>query len=201
MTERTAAGARPDGVRRRADAERNIAGILSTATDLLARHPDASMTDIAKAAGVGRVTLYAHFPSREELVRAVLVDVITRSTAVIDGAASDEGPPAEVFARLIRTSWQVLSRLSGLHQAAQHALPAEEVRRHHDPLMASVERLLARGRAAGDFRTDMTTEWLITTIYALLHAAAAEVHQGRLNPEAAGVLLETTLLAVLRTDG
>ena len=54
--------------RRRADAERNIEAILDAALARLGRDPSASMTEIAKAAGVGRVTLYGHFPSREALV-------------------------------------------------------------------------------------------------------------------------------------
>jgi hypothetical protein len=39
----------------RADARRNIALILDAAQSCLARDPDASMSDIAVAAGVGRV--------------------------------------------------------------------------------------------------------------------------------------------------
>jgi TetR/AcrR family transcriptional repressor of mexCD-oprJ operon len=186
-----------DGAHRRADAERNIAAIVAAATELFAGDPDVSMTDIAKAAGVGRVTLYAHFPSREELVRVVLADAIATSTAALATAAPDEGPPAEAFARLVRTCWPILSRFGRLHQAAQRALPAEEVRRHHDLPMEQVERLIVRGRSAGEFRTDLSVEWLVTTVYGLLHTAADEVSADRLTIEEAGENLEITLLSIL----
>ncbi|PZG15983.1 TetR/AcrR family transcriptional regulator [Nonomuraea aridisoli] len=62
---KTGAG-RPASVRR-ADAERNIAAILDAATRLISADPTVSVADIAKAAGVGRVTLYGHFPSRKAL--------------------------------------------------------------------------------------------------------------------------------------
>jgi TetR/AcrR family transcriptional repressor of mexCD-oprJ operon len=185
------------GGRRRADAQRNIAAITAAATELLSRDPEASMVEIARAAGVGRVTLYAHFPSREELVRAVLTEAITQSTAAIVATAPDEGPPAEAFARLIRTCWPMLARFDGLHQAAQQALPAEELRRRHDLPMVQVERVIARGREAGDFRTDLPVEWLVTTVYGLLHAASDEVSAGQLAAADAGDLLEETLLSVL----
>jgi TetR/AcrR family transcriptional repressor of mexCD-oprJ operon len=42
---------------RRADARKNIAAILEAATACLAKDPDVSINEIAKAAGVGRVTL------------------------------------------------------------------------------------------------------------------------------------------------
>lgn len=47
--------------RRRADAERNIARIVSAARTLLSSDPNATTDDIAQAAGVGRMTLYGHF--------------------------------------------------------------------------------------------------------------------------------------------
>ncbi|MEV4258931.1 helix-turn-helix domain-containing protein, partial [Spirillospora sp. NPDC049652] len=103
--------------RRRADAERNTAAILDAATDLLARAPDVGVGDIAKAAGVGRVTVYAHFPSREDLVRAVLTRAIEASMSAI-GGAGDDGPPEEAFARLVRDGWPVLSRYGRLLEAA-----------------------------------------------------------------------------------
>src|SRR5436190_340790 len=65
-------GYRVDTPVRRADARKNIAAILDAATTSLARDPDASINDIAQAAGVGRVTLYGHFESRAVLVAAVV---------------------------------------------------------------------------------------------------------------------------------
>src|SRR4051812_32943639 len=57
--------------RRRSDAALNRTRIVEAAHRLLADDPDATMAQIASAAGVGRGTAYRHFPSREELVDAV----------------------------------------------------------------------------------------------------------------------------------
>jgi AcrR family transcriptional regulator len=57
--------------RRRSDAALNRTRIIEAAHRLLADDPDATMGQIAAAAGVGRGTAYRHFPSREELVDAV----------------------------------------------------------------------------------------------------------------------------------
>ncbi|MEV0430529.1 TetR/AcrR family transcriptional regulator [Micromonospora sp. NPDC050495] len=192
--------ARKAGTRKRADAERNIAAIISAAAECLARDPDASMTDIAKAAGLGRVTLYAHFPSREDLLRTVLAQTIAESTDIIEAVSPDEGPAAEAFARMIGSCWPLLSRFGSLHAAAQRALPTGEVRRRHDQPMAYVERIIARGQAEGAFRTDLPVEWLVTTVYTLLHAAADEAAAGRLTTDTAGKILEKTLLAALKPE-
>ncbi|MEV4001390.1 TetR/AcrR family transcriptional regulator [Actinomadura sp. NPDC049753] len=191
------AGAETGG-RRRADAERNSAAIITAATDLFARDPDASMTDIARAAGVGRVTLYAHYPSREDVIRAVLRRAIDQSTETIEGARSAESPPAAAFAHLIRTAWPLIGRFGRLHNAARRTLPAEEVRQLHDPPMAHVRELIVQGRDAGDFRTDLPVEWLVSTVYALLHAAMEEVSAQRFDQAEAGEALVRTLLGALR---
>ena len=48
---------RPEATRRRADAERNIAAILEAGLACFSRNPDASLAEVAQAAGVGRITL------------------------------------------------------------------------------------------------------------------------------------------------
>jgi AcrR family transcriptional regulator len=59
----------------RADAARNRGLLLDAARDAFARHGvTASLDDVARAAGVGPGTLYRHFPTRDELVLAVIDD-------------------------------------------------------------------------------------------------------------------------------
>ena len=57
----------------RADARRNAAAILAAAQTCLVRDPEATLTEIAQEAGVGRVTLHGHFATR-----AILVDEVFR---------------------------------------------------------------------------------------------------------------------------
>ncbi|MBE3009576.1 TetR/AcrR family transcriptional regulator [Microbispora sp. NEAU-D428] len=56
----------------RADARRNRALIVDAAVDLFtARGPEASMEEIAQAAGLGVGTLYRHFPDRRALLEEI----------------------------------------------------------------------------------------------------------------------------------
>ena len=57
--------------RRRADAQRNIERILDAAVEALTDDLDASMSEIARRAGVVRATIYVHYPTREALLDAV----------------------------------------------------------------------------------------------------------------------------------
>lgn len=186
---------------RRADARRNIAAILDAAQACLSDNPDASIGEIAKAAGVGRVTLYGHFGSRAELVDATFARVLADADQALD-AVDLGGDPRDALARLIGSSWRVVNRSRALLVAAQRALPGERIRELHDRPMRRVHDLLERGRAEGAFRADLPGTWMVATFYSVMHAAAGEITAGRLDGQDAGELLATTLLSAFApSDG
>jgi TetR/AcrR family transcriptional regulator, mexCD-oprJ operon repressor len=187
--------------RRRADAERNIAAILDAGLACFSRNADASVTDVARAAGVGRVTLYRHFPSREALIDSVLAHAISRADRALEAVAVDDGPAPEALARLIGSSWQIVDHHRSLLAAAQRGLPPARIRHLHDQAMARVERLIARGQNDGDVRTDLPRPWLVATFYSVLHGAAEEVDAGRLDPNQVPEILTATLLAAFAAPG
>ena len=63
---------------KRADAVRNVERILDAAIICLSQKRTATMADIAKEAGLGRVTLYGHFATRPLLIDAVVAHIIQR---------------------------------------------------------------------------------------------------------------------------
>ncbi|MER6506355.1 TetR/AcrR family transcriptional regulator [Nonomuraea sp. NPDC001636] len=191
------AAARQPVPARRADAERNIAAILEAGTRLLSADPGASVAEIAKAAGVGRVTLYGHFPSREALVDAVLDHTVGLADAILEDEALDTAPAPEAMAGLLHSSWEILDRHRRLFVAADRVLPTERIREHHDRPLRRVERLIARGQDDGDFRTDLPLEWLVTTFFAIIHSAAQEREAGRLAAEEVEPVLIRTMLSLL----
>lgn len=175
---------------RRADAERNIDAIVAAALECFTERPDTSMTAIAHAAGVSRVTLYTHFPTREEVLAAALDLAVADAERALSDA--DEGPADEALASVIRSSWAVLGRYRNLMVAAEGLSP-QQVRDTHRRALDRVALLVDRGRREGVFRTDMAAEWIVTVFYSLVHAAAREVTEGRMTPEQAGTVLERTL--------
>jgi AcrR family transcriptional regulator len=173
---------------------RNRAAIVAATSRTLRANPDASVADIAQAAGVGRVTLYGHFATRADLLDAALVDVLDGSNRVLEELDLD-GDPREALGRLVASSWTLLDEVRALVVAAQRELPPGRVRELHDGLEDRVRRLLGRGQREGAFRDDLPVGWLLATMHALMNGAANEVASGRLDPAEAGPLLQATLLA------
>jgi TetR/AcrR family transcriptional regulator, mexCD-oprJ operon repressor len=181
----------------RADARRNITLILDAAESCLARDPDASMSDIAAAAGLGRVTIYGHFPSRGALIEAVVHRVLEAANSALNDVDLS-GDPGEAFERLVDATWQVTLRSGNLIIAADKALPVTTVRRAHiGGLEERVRSLLVAGQRSGAFRSDLSADWLMATFHAVLHAAANEIDAGRLKRADASRTITSTMLATL----
>jgi len=181
----------------RADARRNIELILAAAEVCLARDPDASMSDIAAEAGLGRVTIYGHFSSRQVLIEAVVHRVLNAVNSALN-EVDLSGDPGEAFERLVNATWQLTMRSGGLIVAADKALPASTVREAHARgLEERVRKLFDAGKRSGAFQSDLPTDWLVATFHAVLHAAATEIDAGRLEPPAAPQLITNTMLGTL----
>lgn len=187
---------RGEGPRRR-DAERNVGAILDAAQDLFRNDPDASMTEIAKAAGLGRVTVYGHFESREHLVEALLARATGEAERIVADADLAGGSATDALVRLVRTSWHVIDRHRGVHAVATRSLAPERLRRQHGGILDHVDQLVGRGQATGELRDDLPRDWLVSVVYALLHNAADEVDAGRLEAAEAGDVLVATLTRAL----
>jgi TetR/AcrR family transcriptional repressor of mexCD-oprJ operon len=179
---------------RQAKAERNVEAILDAAEALLRRRSQASIAGVAKEAGVSRVTVYAHFPTREELIEAVVARVTRAAHESIEDARPDEGDPVEALERVITVAWDELERQEAIRQAAAEELSAEAVRRAHETAAGTVRRLIERGRTEGAFREDLPVGWLVASCFALLHTAADEVRGKRIKPDDAMAAVKTTVI-------
>lgn len=180
----------------RSDSTRNREAILVAAADCLTDNPSASLADIAHAAGVGRVTLYGHFSSRDELLRELLHQAMARVQAELASVDLDGSPWAAMDA-LVASSWRLVHTLNVLRGVVERELPAEEMHGSHQDPRTRVLHLLARGRADGSFRTDQTIEWQTACYFSILHGAASEVRADRLTEAEVTAVLPQTLRLLL----
>jgi AcrR family transcriptional regulator len=85
----------------RADARRNRDLLIAAAREVFAeRGSEGSLDEIAKRAGVGPGTLYRHFPTREDLI-----DALMRDWADQVDANSDAVVASDLDARTALTTW------------------------------------------------------------------------------------------------
>ncbi|MEU4530063.1 TetR/AcrR family transcriptional regulator [Micromonospora ureilytica] len=186
---------------RRADARRNSSSILDAAVRLLDAQPDASLDAIAGAAGVTRQTVYAHFPSREHLMAAVVRRITDEAVAAMDAAEPDNGSATDALIRVLEAGAQTAGRYPVLlQQIASLPVSPHADEERHAPVAARINRVIQRGQASGEFDKGLPAAWLAAITIKIGHAAGEEVDAGRMPRSEAADALRTVLARLLRPE-
>jgi AcrR family transcriptional regulator len=168
-----AAGERP----LRRDAERNRQRILAAAAEVFSeRGLDATLDEVARAAGVGVGTVYRRFPDKESLVQELFRDRIDALVAVAEEACT-AAEPWQGLVSFLEYSVSAMAADLGLRQMMTYATyGGEQVCYAREAMRPVVSRLVERAQAAGDLRRDLaaTDIKLIT----LMLASVAEYSAG-----------------------
>jgi AcrR family transcriptional regulator len=176
----TADGPRRQGRRTRPlrrDAQRNRDAILAAARQVFCDHGlEAPLEEIARRAGVGIGTLYRRFPSRVELLDAVLaVTVQVHVDAAEQALAMDD--PWDGFAYYLEETSRLQAANRGLNDAMGMRFPrAATVEAVKARLFDLVFQLVDRAQQSGQLRADLTLEDLALVTWAntrILQAGSA----------------------------
>jgi len=176
----------------RIDAQRNREAVIDAAIELLAEQPNASMATIAERSGLGRTTVYRHFPHREDLVLAlfgrVVEDARETTSAVFDRCSSPEEALMELGPAIIgigrRYQFLQSQRQQGEEVLVESTLDPDDPVRHF--LTASQEK--------GDVRRDIPVQWMLSMMSSMANGAMFELHSGRVEADEAGRMLGDALV-------
>lgn len=139
----------------RADARRNRAKVLAAAEEAFAADGLAvPLDDIARLAGVGAGTVYRHFPSKEALFQAVVIERIEQfAVEARELAAADDpgGVFIDYFVRVIKQASLNRAICDALAESSGHAFKAGA----GDEFRAALAELLERAQAVGAIRPDI----------------------------------------------
>ena len=181
------------GAHQQAIAEHNVDAILDATEELLDQRGQASISAVAKEAGVSRVTVYSHFPTWQALLEAAVERAVRRTMVAVHAANPDQGPPVQALERMVSEAWRHLARYGAMAQAVAEQFSPEAVTRTHQAAHQAIGALAERGRADGSFRTDVPAGWLVTAAIAVIHACAGEVRAGRIDERDAPRILAVTI--------
>lgn len=174
----------------RADARRNRDAVVAAAMRVLSDDPEASMSQVAAASGLTRTTVYRHFPTREELLRALMTEVAREADAASRAATAGDPPLPQVMGAIARSSIAIGQRFRYL--AGHDALADEHAQTAGDDPML---QWMATAQARGELRDDLPPAWRMRVIRSLAMSAVEAVLAGELSPAEAERLLAQTLIA------
>jgi AcrR family transcriptional regulator len=166
--------------RLRRDAQRNRDAIVAAARQVFCDHGlEAPLEEIARRAGVGIATLYRRFPSRVELLDAVLADNLQAHIAAAEQALATDDP-WDGFAFYLEQSCRLQAEDRGLNDVmGMRFLRATAVEAAKTRLFELVGQVVDRAQQSGQLRADLTPEdlaflnWANTRILPAVRAAGA----------------------------
>jgi TetR/AcrR family transcriptional regulator, mexCD-oprJ operon repressor len=145
--------------------QRVAAAILDGAARILAvQGEQASMNDVAAAAGVARATVYRYFPNRQALLDELARAAVSEADEGLASARIDEVSPEEGVARAVRALVDVGDSFVLLARERVRSDPERFERRVIQPL----RQLFERGQAAGDIRPDIASARLTESLIGLI---------------------------------
>jgi AcrR family transcriptional regulator len=181
--------------KRRADAERNLVRILEAATALLAVNPAASMAEIAEASGLVRATLYRHFPTRDDLLRAMYSAALEDALKAILSVDPERGKATDAIGRVVDALLVVGDRYRILSEERPGS-PA--LREQEEAVGAPLIALVGRGQQSGELRDDLPLRWLVAALGTLINEALRAVSRGDIERAQAGTIVTRTFLESMR---
>lgn len=155
------------------------------------------MSEIAAAAGVTRQTAYAHFGTREMLLTSVRDEQSRRALDALAAADLETGTATAALDRFLSAVATMLAEQTRFDYS-DNDRTADAAR--HVPIEQHLDALIRRGRDAGEFTTDLRTDWLVAATIALGHAADQHLRGGGLDVATVTAQFRSSVLRLYGAD-
>jgi AcrR family transcriptional regulator len=156
---------RPISLRERQRQERE-ALILAEAERMLGErgYHDLVMEELAERVGIGKGTIYLHFPKKEDLVRAIIERGMERMTLQLEALASDTAQSAETRLRAIvvklmegKDKWVHIMSAQVRQELMESLREHTRVRELRTRLLGVVSGVIEEGKVNGEFDPSVST--------------------------------------------
>ncbi|HEU4948133.1 MAG TPA: TetR/AcrR family transcriptional regulator [Kribbella sp.] len=164
----------------RADARDNRARILTAAEQVFSRSPAASTEEVARLAGVGIGTVFRHFPTKLDLLEAVLALRLERLRDRARELAEHNDPGTAFFEFFTQVVSEAASKLAIADALSEAGVAVSATAKNAGSgLREAFARLLEQAQKSGAVRSDAAAP----EVYALLIGASRGATATELEPD------------------
>jgi AcrR family transcriptional regulator len=155
----------------RADAQRNRARILAAAEAVFTdQGPSASTDEVARRAGVAIGTVFRHFPTKKDLLAALIKELMRRLIDEVNALVDDGDPTTAFFAFFTRVVEQAAAKKSVVDLLTEAGIVLDVAKPVH-ALQQAIGSLLASAQQAGAIRHDIQLAEVMALLTATSQAA------------------------------
>lgn len=165
--------------------KRSNRALLDASFQVLLHNPHASLSEIANQAGVGRATLYRHFPTRENLLAAIAIE----SLEIVEQATAKrlrcELRETSAIEQLVSALLPLADRFHFLQMMWTDIELDAEVCALYEQQMAALERWITAGQRNGVLSEQLQPQWIVVMLDSMLYSASWLISTHALSPKEA----------------
>jgi AcrR family transcriptional regulator len=171
-----------------ARAKRSQKALLRAGLELLNTNAEATLSDIAAHAGVGRTTLYRQYETRENLITAIAIyclESIDEATAPIERNAKNALDAVRMLFELAMPLTQEFQFLMILDQLIEDD---PQITKIHEKQNREITEVVEYGKKKGEFDESLPTSWVTNLIEGMFYIGWRQQKELGFSPEEVAAL-------------
>ena len=167
--------------------------LLTAAMIAFSSNPEASLSEIAAQANIGRATLYRYFPSREVLIQELAMAAIVAIDQVTTEVTDQNLPTNEALLEFLKG---VVPLGDSFHFLVTEPLAYQDpaVKAAYERQLKDLDTFVIQLKQDGVIAPEVPNKWVTGVMDALIWAAWSAVNSGNLARNDAALLTYRTLL-------
>lgn len=151
-----------------ARAKRSQSALLRSGLELLNNNPDASLSEIAQHAGVGRTTVYRQYQSREKLILAIALYCLKTMEEATSPIAKQALSVLDAIRLLFETMMPLTAEFQFLMNSDKLIKGSPSIAEINLKHKQELRDLVNYGKQLGEIDKSLPTSWLVNLIEGLL---------------------------------
>jgi len=172
---------------------RTKVALFEAACLLFANGDNPSIAEISSKADISRATFHRHFSTREDFLNAMAEWALSSLEKTASNAAHSAKTFEDAFWFMVSALIPMGDRYHFLIRES-HTLQKPKIQKRLQKQNKEMHSLISHLQSIGVFNPELTPVWINTVTDALIYSAWEQVQAGDLAPNAAGPLVQRTLL-------
>ena len=173
--------------------------ILSAAIAALARKPDSTYSELAVAIGIGRATLYRHFPRRDALIREICLYSLRKIDTELMPIFAQTMTAMDALYAMLEKLIPMGERLHFLSREYA-VMEDEEIARIYARQLEALRQMIAWAKQEGGIAMDIPDAWIARVIDSMIYMAWEAIEDGDIARNDAAELVFRTLTTGFAAD-
>lgn len=168
------------------------AALIAAGMELLSKNAEATLSEIAQQAGVGRTTLYRLYETKEQLIKAIAIQCLQSFDAATRHLEREAKSALHGFHLMFKAILPLAKELEFLMKLGDIAEDDPELLAIYEKQQQEMAELIDAAKLEGSISKKMPTLWIVNLLDGIFYSSWLTMNAGIMsNDELADLMFET----------